>query len=144
MGSIHLFRDLPDVKRIAAGEYIFRKGEQGSTMYMIIEGDIDVVVGSVVVETAHAGAFIGEMALIDDSLRSASARAKSDARVFPIDVERFRELVRSTPTFALDVMKALTLRLRRIDEKISSRQVAPARRRAGAPAPAKRKAPRPR
>ena len=139
MGSIHLFRDLPEVKRFAAGEYIFRKGEQGSTMYMIIEGDIELVVGRLVVETAHPGAFIGEMALIDGSLRSASARAKSDARVFPIDAERFRYLVRSTPSFTLDVMKALTLRLRRTDEKISSRRAAPIRRRVTAPAPAKRK-----
>ena len=139
MGSIHLFRDLPEVKAVAAGEYIFRKGEQGSTMYMIIEGDIELVVGRLVVETAHPGAFIGEMALIDDSARSASARAKGDARVFPIDEGRFQSLVKDTPSFALDVMKALALRLRRTNEKFASRHAAPIRRRAAAPAPAKRK-----
>jgi len=139
MGSIHLFRDLPEVKAFAAGEYIFRKGEQGSMMYMIIEGDIELVVGRMVVETAHPGAFIGEMALIDDAARSASARAKGDARVFPIDEARFQSLVSDTPSFALDVMKALAIRLRHSNEKVASRHAAPIRRRAAAPAPAKRK-----
>ena len=122
MGSIHLFRNLPEVKAYASGEYIFKKGEQGHQMYMVIEGDIELVVGRVVVETAHPGSFIGEMALIDDSARSASARAKGEVRVFPIDEERFQQLVRETPSFALDVMKALALRLRRTNEKIATGQ----------------------
>ncbi len=138
MSSIHLFRDLPEVKSYSAGDYIFRKGEPGTVMYMVIEGDIDLVVGRVVVETARPGAFIGEMALIDDAARSASARAKTDARLFPIDEARFQSLVSQTPSFALDVMKALALRVRRGNEKLASRHAAPARRRVAA-APAKRK-----
>ena len=138
--ALPIFRDLPEVKAFASGEYIFRKGEQGSAMYMVIEGDIELVVGRLVVETAHPGAFIGEMALIDDAPRSASARAKGEVRVFPIDEARFQGLVKDTPSFALDVMKALALRLRRTNEKIASRHAAPVRRRAAAPAaPAKRK-----
>ena len=133
MGSIHLFRNLPDVKVYASGEYIFKKGESAHVMYMVIEGDIELVVGRVVVETAHAGSLIGEMALIDDAPRSASARAKGECRVFPIDEARFHTLVQETPSFALDVMKALALRLRRTNEKIASRHAAP-RRRAAAPA----------
>jgi CRP/FNR family transcriptional regulator, cyclic AMP receptor protein len=133
MGSIHLFRNLPEVKAYASGEYIFKKGEQGHHMYMVIDGDIELVVGREVVEVAHPGAFIGEMALIDDSARSASARAKGEARVFPIDEDRFQHLVKETPSFALDVMKALALRLRRTNEKIASRHAAP-RRRAAVPA----------
>lgn len=133
MGSIHLFRNLPEIKVFASGEYIFRKGENAQVMYMVIEGDVDLVVGRVAVETAHPGSFIGEMALIDDAPRSASARAKGECRVFPIDEARFNTLVQETPSFALDVMKALALRLRRTNEKISSRHAAP-RRRAAAPA----------
>lgn len=133
MGSIHLFRNLPEIKVFASGEYIFRKGENAQVMYLVIEGDVDLVVGRVAVETAHPGSFIGEMALIDDAPRSASARAKGECRVFPIDEARFNTLVQETPSFALDVMKALALRLRRTNEKISSRHAAP-RRRTAAPA----------
>jgi len=127
MGSIHLFRDLPEIKIFAPGEYIFRKGETAHAMYMVIEGEIELVVGRVAVETALPGSFIGEMALIDDAPRSASARAKGECRVFPIDEARFNTLVQETPSFALDVMKALALRLRRTNEKIASRHAAPRR-----------------
>ena len=134
MGSIHLFRNLPEVKAFASGETIFKKGESAHVMYIVIEGDIDLMVGRVVVETAHAGSFIGEMALIDDAPRSASARANGDCRVYPIDEARFNTLVKETPSFALDVMKSLALRLRRTNEKMTSRHAAPPRRRADMPA----------
>ena len=93
MATLHLFRDAPEVVAVAAGEYIFRKGEAARVMYLIIEGDVDLLLGKTVVETAGQGSFIGEMALIDDAVRSASARARNDCRVFPIDEARFHSLV---------------------------------------------------
>lgn len=133
MGSIHLFRNLPEVRPYAAGEYIFRAGEPGYTMYMVIEGEVDLLVGNAVVETATPGAFLGEMALIIPARRSASARARTDCRVFPIDETRFQSLVQDTPSFALDVMKVLAVRLHRTTAHVTSnrgagRKRAPARR----------------
>jgi len=119
MGSLHLFRDLPEIEPFSSGEYIFRKGDAGTAMYMVIEGEVDLLVGRVMVETARPGAFLGEMALILPARRSASARARTDCRVFPIDAARFQTLVRETPSFALDVMKALALRLRRTTEHMA-------------------------
>lgn len=133
MGSLHLFRDLPEVRSYSAGEYIFRAGEPGYSMYMVIEGEVDLLVGSAVVETATPGAFLGEMALIIPARRSASARAKTDCRVFPIDETRFQSLVRDTPSFALDVMKVLAVRLHRTTADVASR-----RRAGGERAPARR------
>lgn len=118
MGTLHLFRNLPEVIAVAAGSYIFRSGETAKVMYLIIEGEVELMVGDAVVETAGEGAFIGEMALIEDKPRSASARARSDCRVFPIDAERFQLLVRETPFFALQVMQTLARRLRSMDALI--------------------------
>lgn len=120
MGSLHLFRNAPEVLRVAAGKYIFRKGEAAKVMYLIIEGEVDLVLGDTVIETANEGAFIGEMALIDEEPRSASARARSDCRVFPIDEARFQSLVRETPFFALQMMKTLARRLRKMDARIGA------------------------
>jgi CRP-like cAMP-binding protein len=75
------------------------------------------LLGKTVVETAGQGSFIGEMALIDDEPRSASARARSDCRVFPIDEARFQSLVMETPFFALQLMKTLARRLRLMDAR---------------------------
>ena len=120
MATLHLFRDAPEVIAVAAGSYIFRSGEAARVMYLVIEGEVDLMLGDTVVETAREGAFIGEMALIDDEPRSASARARSDCRVFPIDEARFQSLVQETPFFALQVMKTLARRLRKMDALIGA------------------------
>lgn len=117
MATLHLFRNAPEVIAVAAGKYIFRKGEVAKVMFLIIEGDVDLMLGETVVETAGEGSFIGEMALIDDEARSASARARSDCRVFPIDEARFQSLVKETPFFALQLMKTLAHRLRSMDAR---------------------------
>lgn len=115
MPALHLFRNAPEVIVVTAGDYIFRAGEDAKVMYLIIEGEVDLMLGDTVVETAQEGVFIGEMALIDNEPRSASARARGDCRVFPIDEARFQSLVQETPFFALQVMKALARRLRKMD-----------------------------
>ena len=120
MATLHLFRNAPEVIAVTAGKYIFRKGEAAKVMYLIIEGEVDLMLGDTVVETAGEGVFIGEMALIDDEPRSASARARSDCRVFPIDEARFQSLVKETPFFALQVMKTLVRRLRKMDARIGA------------------------
>jgi CRP/FNR family cyclic AMP-dependent transcriptional regulator len=140
MGTLHLFRSAPEVIAVSNGGYIFRKCERAKVMYLIIEGDVELVVHDTVVETARDGTFIGEMALIDDAPRSASARARGDCRVFPIDESRFQSLVQQTPFFALQLMKTLVERLRRMDARIAGK---PATRKKAAvkkKAPAKTKA----
>jgi len=121
MGTLHLFRSAPEVVAVSGGDYIFRKGERAKMMYLIIEGNVELVVHGTVLETARAGTFIGEMALIDDAARSASARARGECRVFPIDESRFQSLVQQTPFFALQLMKTLVERLRRMDARIAQK-----------------------
>lgn len=130
MPSLHIFRDAPEVIAVPAGDYIFRVGDPEKLMYLIIEGEVDLLLGDTVVETAKESAFIGEMALIEDEPRSASARARSDCRVFPIDEARFQSLVQETPFFALQVMKILARRLRKMDAFLAA---APKAGKAGKP-----------
>ena len=120
MATLHLFRNAPEVVAVAAGKYIFRKGEAAKVMYLIIEGEVELMLGNTVVETAGEGSFIGEMALIEDEPRSASARARGDCRVFPINEARFQLLVKETPFFALQLMKILARRLRNMDARASA------------------------
>ncbi|HEU5100134.1 MAG TPA: Crp/Fnr family transcriptional regulator [Roseiflexaceae bacterium] len=62
---------------------------------------------------AGPGGIVGEMALIDDRPRSATAVAATDCRLVPIDERRFTFLVQQTPMFALAVMRVMAERLRR-------------------------------
>ena len=90
-------------------------------MYIVIEGDVDVMVGSTVVETACPGSIVGELALIDDEPRSASAVASTDCRLVAVDRRRFVYMVQETPNFALAVMKVLADRLRKTNARIPAR-----------------------
>lgn len=81
-------------------------------MFSIIEGTVEIVLGDKVLETLGAGELFGEMSLIDKSPRSATARAKTDCKIVAIDEKRFLFMVQQHPFFALEVMRALTTRIR--------------------------------
>ena len=76
MNPAELFRQETDTLQLAPGDFLFREGDKGDKMYVLLEGEIDILLGDFVLETAGPGALIGEMALIDDSPRTANAVAK--------------------------------------------------------------------
>lgn len=100
----------------AAGEVIFAAGERGNTMYLVRSGEVVIERGGKVLETLESGGIFGEMALIDGSPRSATAKAKTDCIVAPLNEKTFLFLVHETPYFAIAVMRTLTDRLRRMNE----------------------------
>ncbi|HUT01576.1 MAG TPA: cyclic nucleotide-binding domain-containing protein [Phycisphaerae bacterium] len=110
-----LFENAADARAVPAGETIFEEGDPGDKMYVILEGEVSVRVGGEDVSLVGAGSIFGEMALIDDSPRSASAVAKTHCRLVGVDEPRFMQLVRQTPQFALEVMKLIANRLRVTD-----------------------------
>ncbi len=109
---IGLFRHATNVVTFEPGDKIFETGQPGDTMYAILEGDIDIVVQNKIVETATSGGIIGEMALIDNAVRSADAIAKTPCRLVPVDQQHFLFMVSETPNFALWVMHIMAERLR--------------------------------
>lgn len=115
MNLLELFRHETDLQAVPAGRDVFRAGEPGNVMYVLISGTADVTIGNVVVERAEPGALLGEMALVEDAPRTATVTAVSDCRLVPIDVKRFHFLVQQTPFFATHVMKIMAERLRKMD-----------------------------
>jgi CRP-like cAMP-binding protein len=86
-------------------------------MYVVKDGEANIVVHGKVVETVGPGGIVGELALIDTQPRSATVVAKTDCQLVPIDEKRFMFLVQQTPYFSLHVMRVLADRLRRMDER---------------------------
>ena len=115
MNPAELFRQETDTVQLAHGDFLFRAGDKRDKMYVLLEGEMEVRLGDYVVETARSGALIGEMALIDDSPRAASAVAKTDCRLASIDKRRFHFLIQQHPHFATHVMKELADRLRHMN-----------------------------
>jgi len=117
MPDLMLFRH-SEAEQFTAGDVIFMEGEPGDKMYVVSEGEVDILIGPDVVETAGPGSAFGEMALIDQSPRSASAIARTDCKLVPIDERQFQFLVRETPFFALTIMKTMADRLRKTNSRI--------------------------
>jgi CRP-like cAMP-binding protein len=117
---LNLFRD-KEATSFAAGEFVFKAGDSGETMYIITEGEVNVVDGSgTTLDTAGPGSIVGELALIDDEPRSATVVAKTACRLVAVDRRRFEYMVQETPFFALAVMKVIADRLRKTSAKIPS------------------------
>ena len=115
MNLAELFSHETDLQTLSAGQTLFKEGEAGELMYVLMSGTAEIIVNSRVVETAEAGAIIGEMGMIDEGARSATVVAKSECKFVPIDRKRFNFLIQQTPHFALHVMRVIADRLRRTD-----------------------------
>lgn len=112
MTKISLFKNVKDAASYAAGDAIFNQGDEGHEMFVIVEGQVDIILDGEVVQTLEDGEFFGEMSMIDGSPRSATAVAKTACRLAKVDEKRFSFLIQQTPFFALQVMRGLADRLR--------------------------------
>ena len=110
-----LFKNEENIVSLKSGEALFKKGDSGSSMYVVLSGELRVGDGNKVFEQLAAGGLVGEMALIDHAPRAATVTALTDCTLAPIDEKRFLFLTQQTPSFALNVMRVLSQRLRRMD-----------------------------
>lgn len=106
------------LKRYQAGEYVFEQGQTGEQMFVVLEGKVELMVGTTVVETVALHGIFGEMALIDHTTRSAGAKALQPSELAVITEKSFIELVRKSPVFSLYVMRQMATRLRRMNESM--------------------------
>jgi CRP/FNR family transcriptional regulator, cyclic AMP receptor protein len=107
-----VFHNAKSVQDVAAGTVLFEEGSTGSEMFGVIEGEIELRTTTGQVFKVGPNETFGEMALIDRSERMASAVATTDTKLAVIDQGTFLFLIHETPTFALQVMRTLTDRLR--------------------------------
>jgi CRP-like cAMP-binding protein len=110
-----LFKHEEDVVSLKAGEPLFSKGDPGKSMYVLLSGELRIGDGNKIYEQLGPGGLVGEMALIDHAPRAATVTAVSDSTLAPIDEKRFLFLTQQTPSFALNVMRVLSQRLRKMD-----------------------------
>jgi CRP-like cAMP-binding protein len=113
MNILGLFRDATNAIALPAGDTLFRKGDLSEVMYVILEGELDVLAADRLVDTIGPGGLVGEMGLIGRQGRSASAVARTDCKLVPIGERHFRYLVHLTPGFAFHLMEVMACRLRR-------------------------------
>jgi CRP-like cAMP-binding protein len=109
------------INEYSVGDVIFEEGSSGRELFVVLDGNVEIsrISGGrkTIIVTLGKGEFFGEMAVIDGSVRSATAIAASaGTRVMRINHARFVYLVSQQPAFALMIMDALSKRLRATNE----------------------------
>lgn len=107
------------------GELIFAEGDVGDEMYIVAEGEVEILIKLETPEpflltTVRPGAYFGEMSVLDNEPRSAAARVSQDARLLVLKGEQLKELVYVMPEIAFTIFKVLSQRLRRSDKRLDS------------------------
>jgi CRP/FNR family transcriptional regulator, cyclic AMP receptor protein len=114
--ALDFFKHGGKPERIPAGETIFAEGKKGllfrDKMYLLISGDVELVMKKKVIATLKPGEIFGELAAIDGAPRTASAVAKTNCKVIGLDEKQFYAALRKKPGFALMLMSVMINRLR--------------------------------
>lgn len=118
MDLLEVFKESEDVVDFPAGSVIATEGEEGDHMYVLMKGEVTIAVKNRVLATALPGEILGEMALINSNIRSATLTAITDCRLALIDQASFNSLLRHVPEFSVYVMKVLADRLKLAYEAI--------------------------
>lgn len=118
-----------DIEQYVANQIIFTAGEEGGEMYLVQRGRVEVFVrdvshARVTLDHLEVGEIFGDLSLLDNQPRSASAKALTDSTLIVIDRDDLLALVRAHPAAALDIMAMLSKRLRATDTLVKSRVTA--------------------
>jgi len=105
------------------GEYITRQGDVGDVMFVIQDGQVEVLKEEEGRETllrvADVGEFLGEMAIFDRVVRSASLRARGEVKVMTIDKKNFLKRIHEDPSLAFRVVQTMSLRVRELGDEVA-------------------------
>ncbi len=128
--QVPFFQDLSDddlgrlaeighIETFDAGRPIVERGDQGTALYIITEGEAEVEVGGRV-HRLQPGDFFGEMALISARRRSATVTAMERVEVLALDATSFKPFLLENPNVAVAVLEGVVNRLREVQERIDA------------------------
>lgn len=129
LSHVHLLQSLPPedisplvhsarIVRLEPGQELFREGEAGSSLYLIDEGELEVIRGGVRVAILTPGESVGEMAVVTGAPRTATIRALEKTRLFYIPKPAFDELVNSAARVRDRVGELIKLRTEELKERL--------------------------
>lgn len=109
-------------KSYADSEVIVRQGELGNCMYVIQQGQAEVLLSKgdkqVCVAVLGEGDFFGEMALFDQEVRSATVRARGEVRALTLEKRNFLRRIHEDPSLAFRMLEKMSRRIRELNTEL--------------------------
>jgi CRP/FNR family transcriptional regulator, cyclic AMP receptor protein len=110
----------------AQGQPIVRQGEMGDCMYVVQSGEVEVVQatgdgGEQRLRILGEGDFFGEMSIFEHEVRSATVRARGEARVLKVDKRTLLRRMKEDPTLAFSILETLSRRIRSLSAAVVAR-----------------------
>ena len=106
------------------GDVIIRQGDVGDCMYVIQEGQVEIIHESqgkeIQLQVHGPGAFFGEMAIFDKDVRSATVRALGDAKVLTVDKKNLMRRVHEDPSLAFKLVETMSQRIRELVDRVAT------------------------
>jgi CRP/FNR family cyclic AMP-dependent transcriptional regulator len=112
-----------DIVSVAPGDFLFKEEDKAGGFYIVRSGELQIIHGDIIYETIRAGDIVGEMAVVDETTRSASVLARTRAELVAVDAPGFLALVKNEPAFALTVMRVMSRRLRKMNRRYETAQI---------------------
>jgi CRP-like cAMP-binding protein len=104
------------------GEVIVRQGDEGDCMYVIQDGEVEIVVeengSETVLRVAGRNELLGEMAIFERQRRSATVRAKTQARILTLDKRNFLRRINEDPSLAFQIVETMSRRVRELSQEV--------------------------
>ena len=98
-----------------AGQVIFNAGDPGDAAYVVIDGTVEISVptpsGPIVINTMTKNEILGEIAIVGDVPRTATAKAVTKLETLKISKELFIKIIRENPDAAIELIRILAARL---------------------------------
>jgi hypothetical protein len=113
-----LLAELLQEQKVAAGERIYAAGEEGLSLYFVLEGEVELRRGDLTLETTGAHSFFGELSAIDGVPRSTDAIARTPARLLRLERDDLMPLLEDVPALSLGIAQFLSSRIRRLEDRL--------------------------
>jgi signal transduction histidine kinase len=124
--DLERLHDMASRLTVPEGERFIEEGTAGDALYVIIDGEVEIThrerSREVVLATRESGEFIGEMSLLEDAPRSASARALRETELLVIRRAAFQTLLSCSPSAPLTILRTVTSRLRSTESLLMQQQ----------------------
>ncbi|QLE56975.1 cyclic nucleotide-binding domain-containing protein [Nostoc sp. TCL26-01] len=98
---------------------IFRQGEEGRSLYIVVSGRVKVHIGDKLLAEVDQGKYFGEMAVFDTQPRSASVTTLEPCEFLELTQEQLYDAIEETPEIAVNIIRELSRLIRRLNENIN-------------------------